>query len=116
LHLRINIHDQGSYLSWQWQESSLSGKIKVWLKKLNIIGEQLMKKGNMIKGNLLLDFIHGLEGFTLWTGNKKIEDLAVVQPEKWYYVSRWGTEIYLMEMDFVDSPDELRDQLLIYSR
>jgi hypothetical protein len=71
-----------------------------------------MKKGNIIQGKNLIEFFKEIKGYTLWSGNKEITDLAVIDLLKWYYISRWGAELYIIEMDFIESPDNLKDHLL----
>jgi hypothetical protein len=71
-----------------------------------------MKKGPIIQGNHLIDFINEMKGYTIWSGNKEIENLSVIDLTKWYYVSRWGTELYIVEVEAADSPEKLKDQIL----
>lgn len=72
-----------------------------------------MQKGQIIQGNHLLDFLNEIKGYTFWTGNKELEDLAVIDVNKWYYISRWGTELSIVEMERMDSSEQLKENLFI---
>jgi hypothetical protein len=72
-----------------------------------------MQKGQIIQGNHLLDFLNEIQGYTFWTGNKELEDLAVIDVNKWYYISRWGTELSIVELERLESSEQLKENLFI---
>lgn len=72
-----------------------------------------MQKGQVIQGNHLLDFLKEIQGYTFWTGNKELEDRSVIDSSKWYYISRWGTEISIVELQLMESSNQLKEHLLM---
>jgi hypothetical protein len=72
-----------------------------------------MQKGQIIQGNHLIDFLNEIKGYTFWTGNKEIEDLSVIDSSKWYYISRWGSELSIVEMELMESSEQLKEHLLM---
>ncbi|WML52088.1 hypothetical protein RCG17_22200 [Neobacillus sp. PS3-12] len=72
-----------------------------------------MQKGQIIQGNHLIDFLNEIKGYTFWTGNKEIEDLSVIDSSKRYYISRWGSELSIVEMELMESSEQLKEHLLM---
>jgi hypothetical protein len=69
-----------------------------------------MQKGKIIKGNLLIDFLLEAEsGTTLWSGNIEIQDLALFDLFKWYYVTRKGKQFHIVEVEFAATSEELEE-------
>lgn len=72
-----------------------------------------MQKGQIIQGIHLIDFLTEIKGYTFYTGNKELEDLAVIDSSKCYYISRWGSELSIVEMELMESSEQLKDRLLM---
>jgi HKD family nuclease len=69
-----------------------------------------MQKGILIKGANLVDFLLDAEaGTTLWSGNENIQDLALFDNFKWYYVTNKEKQFHIVEVDFATTRDEIEE-------